>query len=1198
MMDVFTLFQRICVIYLCIELTLVFGTNKNNRNLGSCEQLTLSDVCSNAGLPYSSTLLPNDFDHPDVSTAEGILLGEYLPLFNSGCSEYIRPFVCSVFFPECPQRRRQKGIKACKQFCEKAKEKCKGLFASYGQNWPAQFDCERFEPYKPKRSRKKGRDNCFNYIPPPPAFCSLPADIGPCNRLTGKFFYDAKFQMCRSFTYGGCAGNENRFETKEECESVCIKKGTGKNHLRNPPGNTATQPTIKHPTERQIGNDHDVILQDRVEITTTVEPANLFPTIPTNINRALLPPLIVFPPGDHLVKEFGMVTLMCRAAGPPPIEYSWNRLDGPMPEDKIIKEETFGVEAILIIGNVTRDDAGKYMCTAENFEGMVDSVAMVTVYSDVQIYPFVSSENIQENETIQFECNATGYPKPQLSWRRNNLPDEVITTNSILTIDAARTEDGGIYTCLASNKYSTASREVQVVVNVPIHISIDSSSTLKYGHTTSIECVLEGYPSIEVTWFNENQNRSVPIERFNSSEEFLSDKHIFRVTSNLIFHNITEMVAGKYSCYGSNRVGVNHRSTNIYVTGESCPLPKEVTNGVLEIKGLYHGSSHSYMCKKGYTMVGAPVILCINGIYNHEPPKCFADCGMQTNPRGTHGYLTHGQTGRLTCYEDLGFFLGGNGDVMCNDGHIEGDAKCYKPPSFQDRPLDGYVIENQDIVLKCIPDTDDSFVTWYRGENEVLLEDSKDGMSRISVTMNGTVLTIKQATFQDAGSYTCKISNPIGTATANARLRIIGVIQLPHIIKPLDHIVEYVGQNVQLRCDSTGDPTPNVTWFFEESPIIAGHSDMLVVDSTLLISRIEAKHSGRYTCVATNQYGTDSANCTLTVIDYPTDPPPEPEKVEFIKDSESQLRALLMCPYGGKAEEAVIWTFGGADLTSTLRRYTITNRRLIIHDANESDNGLYTCTVHTTKGRQTYRIILTIILSDSLPPKGLISSGEAEVLSDSGITNPPKTAMNSPKFRTTTMAAPLKYTTEPTWIQTTPSSSKQTNVLPELVPCTPCEDAPPKIKPRRRDINDTGIPYYFRGWVDVQGQGAANDYCRLINPTPNQLMLACALAGTQGQSQYNYVSTSNLDPGYKDTSYMKDEDGDGRDDYCRCVGAGKEMYVWCMKASVDGFAGKNEGGIGDDENGPSQYTFVAPGPRNILRKCRKRKVDPFFGEPV
>lgn len=35
-----------------------------------------------------------------------------------------------------------------------------------------------------------------------------------------------------------------------------------------------------------------------------------------------------------------------------------------------------------------------------------------------------------------------------------------------------------------------------------------------------------------------------------------------------------------------------------------------------------------------------------------------------------------------------------------------------------------------------------------------------------------------------------------------------------------------------------------------------------------------------------------------------------------------------------------------------------------------------------------------------------------------------------------------------------------------------------QIKRRRYDIDHMGREHYFRGWADVQGRGAANDYCR------------------------------------------------------------------------------------------------------------------------
>ncbi|ENN71822.1 hypothetical protein YQE_11556, partial [Dendroctonus ponderosae] len=55
------------------------------------------------------------------------------------------------------------------------------------------------------------------------ASCSLPKERGTCRNYTVKWFFDMAYGGCSRFWYGGCDGNENRFKTKEECEGVCVK---------------------------------------------------------------------------------------------------------------------------------------------------------------------------------------------------------------------------------------------------------------------------------------------------------------------------------------------------------------------------------------------------------------------------------------------------------------------------------------------------------------------------------------------------------------------------------------------------------------------------------------------------------------------------------------------------------------------------------------------------------------------------------------------------------------------------------------------------------------------------------------------------------------------------------------------------------------------------------------------------------------
>ncbi|XP_033628590.1 papilin-like [Asterias rubens] len=59
--------------------------------------------------------------------------------------------------------------------------------------------------------------------------CSLPKYSGPCRGNFALFYYDVMDGRCKSFVYGGCQGNGNRFETLEECEQTCyVPEFTGR----------------------------------------------------------------------------------------------------------------------------------------------------------------------------------------------------------------------------------------------------------------------------------------------------------------------------------------------------------------------------------------------------------------------------------------------------------------------------------------------------------------------------------------------------------------------------------------------------------------------------------------------------------------------------------------------------------------------------------------------------------------------------------------------------------------------------------------------------------------------------------------------------------------------------------------------------------------------------------------------------------
>ncbi|XP_048881519.1 collagen alpha-6(VI) chain-like [Brienomyrus brachyistius] len=57
-----------------------------------------------------------------------------------------------------------------------------------------------------------------------PATCLLPLETGGCQNYTLKWYFDSSKKECSRFWFGGCDGNDNKFESWEKCEAACMMK--------------------------------------------------------------------------------------------------------------------------------------------------------------------------------------------------------------------------------------------------------------------------------------------------------------------------------------------------------------------------------------------------------------------------------------------------------------------------------------------------------------------------------------------------------------------------------------------------------------------------------------------------------------------------------------------------------------------------------------------------------------------------------------------------------------------------------------------------------------------------------------------------------------------------------------------------------------------------------------------------------------
>ncbi|XP_055375762.1 kunitz-type serine protease inhibitor 2-like [Condylostylus longicornis] len=56
-----------------------------------------------------------------------------------------------------------------------------------------------------------------------PKHCDLPPESGTCQQFLKVYHFDPKSNSCKTFEYGGCGGNGNRFDTQSLCEKECKK---------------------------------------------------------------------------------------------------------------------------------------------------------------------------------------------------------------------------------------------------------------------------------------------------------------------------------------------------------------------------------------------------------------------------------------------------------------------------------------------------------------------------------------------------------------------------------------------------------------------------------------------------------------------------------------------------------------------------------------------------------------------------------------------------------------------------------------------------------------------------------------------------------------------------------------------------------------------------------------------------------------
>ncbi|XP_052329712.1 neurofascin-like isoform X3 [Oncorhynchus keta] len=256
----------------------------------------------------------------------------------------------------------------------------------------------------------------------------------------------------------------------------------------------------------------------RFLFTHTIQQKNPF-TLKVQASRkvAETPPNFLSPTGTDssrmMVLRGQKLQLECIAAGFPTPSIKWFKKGGDL--NQKVKLDNFN--KTLRIDSVSEEDAGEYMCMANNQIGSIRH----SIFVQVKAAPYWLDKPfnlvLAPDESSRLVCRANGNPKPLIQWlvngesmeRNSSLPNpRRSVVGDTIIFHSVQIGSSAVYQCNASNHhgYLLANAFVSILDMAPRMLGA-KNQLIKVieNNRTFLDCPFFGSPLPELRWFKNGQ---------------------------------------------------------------------------------------------------------------------------------------------------------------------------------------------------------------------------------------------------------------------------------------------------------------------------------------------------------------------------------------------------------------------------------------------------------------------------------------------------------------------------------------------------------------------------------------------------------------------------------------------------------------------------------------------------------------------